>query len=129
MQRPVAQLKLVQSMLKIFVPPRANSVFGESELHTQHMWSVWRCWPKSAEVVCEVRRLRSQNSMGAWRATCGARLPFYFVCYASFGGMAVATPLITTSPCWLVHTVSSLTIFFSGNSSRTVQVAVTVSPI
>lgn len=37
MQRPVAQLKLVQSMLKIFVPPRANSVFGESELHTQHM--------------------------------------------------------------------------------------------
>ena len=38
MQRPVAQLKLVQSMLKIFVPPRANSVFGESELHTQHMW-------------------------------------------------------------------------------------------
>ncbi len=93
------------------------------------MWSVWRCWPKSAEVVCEVRRLRSQNSMGAWRATCGARLPFYFVCYASFGGMAVATPLITTSPCWLVHTVSSLTIFFSGNSSRTVQVAVTVSPI
>ncbi len=93
------------------------------------MWSVWRCWPKSAEVVCEVRRLRSQNSMGAWRATCGARLPFYFVCYASFGGMAVATPLITTSPCWLVHTVSSLTIFFSGNSSWTVQVAVTVSPI
>ena len=93
------------------------------------MWSVWRCWPKSAEVVCEVRRLRSQNSMGAWRATCGARLPVYFVCYASFGGMAVATPLITTSPCWLVHTVSSLTIFFSGNSSRTVQVAVTVSPI
>ena len=91
------------------------------------MWSVWR--PKSAEVVCEVRRLRSQNSMGAWRATCGARLPVYFVCYASFGGMAVATPLITTSPCWLVHTVSSLTIFFSGNSSRTVQVAVTVSPI
>ena len=93
------------------------------------MWSVWRCWPKSAEVVREVRRLRSQNSMGAWRATCGARLPVYFVCYASFGGMAVATPLITTSPCWLVHTVSSLTIFFSGNSSRTVQVAVTVSPI
>ena len=36
--------------------------------------------------------------------------------------MAVATPLITTSPCWLVHTVSSLTIFFSGNSSRTVDV-------
>ena len=30
MQRPVAQLKLVQSMLKIFVPPRANSVFGLS---------------------------------------------------------------------------------------------------
>ena len=63
---------------------------------------------------------------GAQRA---APAPFYFVCYASFGGMAVATPLITTSPCWLVHTVSSLTIFFSGNSSWTVQVAVTVSPI
>lgn len=40
MQRPVAQLKLVQSMLKIFVPPRANSVFGESELHTQHIVNV-----------------------------------------------------------------------------------------
>ena len=102
---------------------------GRARLLQRSMWSVWRCWPKSAEVVCEVRRLRSQNSMGAWRATCGARLPFYFVCYASFGGMAVATPLITTSPCWLVHTVSSLTIFFSGNSSWTVQVAVTVSPI
>ena len=41
MQRPVAQLKLVQSMLKIFVPPRANSVFGESELHTQHTVRLW----------------------------------------------------------------------------------------
>lgn len=44
MQRPVAQLKLVQSMLKIFVPPRANSVFGESELHTQHMWRRLYFW-------------------------------------------------------------------------------------
>ena len=46
MQRPVAQLKLVQSMLKIFVPPRANSVFGESELHTQHMWRLWFYFPR-----------------------------------------------------------------------------------
>ena len=70
-----------------------------------------------------------KTDMGAGAQRAAARLPFYFVCYASFGGMAVATPLITTSPCWLVHTVSSLTIFFSGNSSWTVQVAVTVSPI
>lgn len=36
MQRSVAQLQLVQSILKIFVPPRAKSAFRESESHPQH---------------------------------------------------------------------------------------------
>ncbi len=44
------------------------------------------------------------------------------------GGMTVAIPLMTMSPSWLVQIVSSLTMFFSGRSSLTVQVAVTVSP-
>ena len=39
-----------------------------------------------------------------------------------------AMPCKTTSPAWLVHTVSSLTMFFSARISLTVQVAVTVSP-
>ena len=42
--------------------------------------------------------------------------------------MTVAMPCKTTSPAWLVHTVSSLTMFFSARISLTVQVAVTVSP-
>ena len=44
------------------------------------------------------------------------------------GGMTVAMPLMTTSPFWLVQTVSSLTMFFSAMISLTVAVAVTVSP-
>ena len=55
MQRPVAQLKLVQSMLKIFVPPRANSVFGESELHTQHI--------QSASVCCQKYRIEYRKRL------------------------------------------------------------------
>ena len=42
--------------------------------------------------------------------------------------MTVAMPCRTTSPCWLVQVVSSLTMFFSARISLTVQVAVTVSP-
>ena len=45
-----------------------------------------------------------------------------------WGGMTVAMPCKTTSPAWLVHTVSSLTMFFSARISLTVQVAVMVSP-
>lgn len=37
-------------------------------------------------------------------------------------GMTVAMPCKTTSPAWLVHTVSSLTMFFSARISLTVQV-------
>lgn len=46
----------------------------------------------------------------------------------SLGGITVALPFITTSPFWLVQTVSRIARFFSGMSSATVTVAVIVSP-
>src|SRR5699024_5888127 len=51
-----------------------------------------------------------------------------YVRFQAFGGMTVAKPLMTTSPFWLVQTVSSFARFFSGMSSTTVAVAVMVSP-
>ena len=47
----------------------------------------------------------------------------------ALGGMTVATPLVTTTPSWLVQTVSSLMMFFSSIFSMTVAVAVMVSPM
>ena len=71
--------------------------------------------PDARQSVRGTRRLvwRRERSLGGNQA---------------LGGMTVAMPLTTTSPFWLVQTVSSLTMFFSAMISLTVAVAVTVSP-